>query len=69
MEPDLLSIVLTVFGLFTLLAIHFKPDFYWERGRMQHRRKLIGDRNTEIMYYVLGAIMLIAGLLDLFGVY
>lgn len=66
MRFDLLSIILILFGLFTLYGIHFKPDFYWERGRIRRTREIIGDRRTSILYYVVGLLMLVVGIWGMF---
>lgn len=58
---EILDIILIVFGIITILGMIFKPDIYWNRGRMMRTREIIGDRNTTILYLVMGVIMLGVG--------
>lgn len=66
MQFDLLSVILILFGLFTLYGVYFKPNFYWERGRIRRTREIIGDRRTGILYYVAGLLMLAVGVWGIF---
>ncbi|RMD51739.1 MAG: hypothetical protein D6835_02955 [Candidatus Thermofonsia bacterium] len=59
---EILDIILIVFGIITILGVIFKPDIYWNRGRLRQTREIIGDRNTTILYLVVGIIMLGVGL-------
>ncbi|GAB4266746.1 MAG: hypothetical protein Kow0080_08240 [Candidatus Promineifilaceae bacterium] len=59
---EILDIILIVFGIITILGVIFKPDMYWNRGRLRQTREIIGDRNTTILYLVVGIIMLGVGL-------
>jgi hypothetical protein len=59
---EILDIILIVFGIITILGVIFKPDIYWNRGRLRQTREIIGDRNTAILYLVVGIIMLGVGL-------
>lgn len=58
---DLLDLILIVFGLFTLFGAIVRPDFYWNRGRIRRTREIMGDRNTIILYLVVGLLMLAVG--------
>ncbi len=48
-------------GLFLVYANLFKPDFYWNSRRIKMRRQYLGDRNTVVMYSVIGAIFIMVG--------
>ncbi|MBE2198515.1 MAG: hypothetical protein IAE79_07895 [Anaerolinea sp.] len=67
MQPTLLDIILIIFGLFTLFGVVARPGFYWERGRIRRTREIIGDKNTAIMYFVMGSIMLVIGVVGFLG--
>lgn len=57
--------LLIVIGIFTLVCTYYKPSFYWESRKAQQMRKLIGDKGTEIMYYLIGLGVLVIGLLGI----
>lgn len=69
MQPNLLDILLIIFGLYYLYGVVRKPDFYWQRGRIQRTREIIGDRNTQVMYLAVGLIMLGVGIAGMFGMF
>lgn len=48
-------------GLFLIYANLVKPDFYWNSRRIKMRREYLGDRNTVVMYSVIGAIFIMVG--------
>ena len=68
MRFDLLSIVLTLYGLFTLYGVILRPNFYWERGRIRRTRELIGDNKTRALYLITGVVMFGVGIWGLFFV-
>lgn len=68
MQPTILDVILIIFGLFTLVGVIVKPSFYWERGRIQRTRQIIGDKNTAILYYIIGGVMLVVGVMGMMGV-
>ena len=67
MQANLIDIVLMLGGLFVLYGVVFKPGIFWERGRIQRTRNIIGDRNTAIMYVVVGVIMFGVGVWGALG--
>ena len=67
MQP--IDMILIVFDLFTLFGLIVKPGFYWERGRIRRTRQVIGDKNTAIMYYIIGGIMLAVGIMGMMGMF
>jgi len=48
-------------GLFLVHVNLFKPDFYWNSRRIKMRRQYLGDRNTIVMYSVIGMIFIMVG--------
>ena len=48
-------------GLFLVYVNLFKPDFYWNSRRIKMRRQYLGDRNTVLMYSVIGVIFIMVG--------
>ncbi len=63
-----LDVFLILFGLFTIYGAIAKPNFYWNSRRISRARKLIGDKTTQNMYVIVGIIMLIVGIVGMFGV-
>jgi len=61
MSPDILDILLLLFGGYFLVGVIFKPNIFWERGRILRTRNIIGDQKTLIMYGVLSVIMIGVG--------
>jgi hypothetical protein len=62
MSPDILDILLLLFGGYFLVGVIFKPSIFWERGRILRTRNIIGDQKTLIMYGVLSLVMIGVGL-------
>jgi hypothetical protein len=62
MSPDILDILLLLFGSYFLVGVIFKPGIFWERGRILRTRDTIGDQKTLIMYAVLSLVMIGVGL-------
>ncbi len=62
MSPDLLDILLLLFGGYFLIGVIFKPSIFWERGRILRTRDIIGDQKTLILYAVLSLVMIGVGL-------
>ena len=62
MSPDILDILLLLFGGYFLIGVIFKPGIFWERGRVLRTRDIIGDQKTLIMYGVLSVVMIAVGL-------
>lgn len=58
MQPDLLDILLLLFGGYYLFSVVFKPAIFWESGRIMRTRNILGDRKTLIMYGALGVLMI-----------
>ncbi len=55
---QLLDTLITIYGVYLIFSIIVRPPFFWESRRMQQRRALIGDRNTIIIYLVIGLLLL-----------
>jgi len=62
MQPDLLDILLLLFGGYYLFSVIFKPAVFWESRRIVRTRDIIGDQKTLIMYGALGILMIGLGL-------
>ncbi len=62
MSPDILDILLLLFGVYFLIGVIFKPGIFWERGQILRTRDIIGDQKTLIMYGVLSVVMIGVGL-------
>jgi hypothetical protein len=58
MQPDLLDILLLLFGGYYLFSVVFKPAICWESGRIVRTRNIVGERTTVIMYGALGVLMI-----------
>lgn len=61
MTPDILDILLLLFGGYYLVGVIFKPAIFWERGRIVRTRDIIGDQKTLLMYGALAVLMLAVG--------
>ena len=62
MQPDILDILLLLFGGYFLVGVIFKPAIFWERGRILRTRDIIGDQKTVIMYAALSVLMIAVGI-------
>ena len=56
MEP--IDIILLLVGIYILAGVTIKFDFFWNRGRILRTRNTIGDRNTTIMYIIVGIVVI-----------
>ncbi|MCA9931649.1 MAG: hypothetical protein KC419_24370 [Anaerolineales bacterium] len=59
---ELLDIIIIGAGVYTLLGVFLKFDFFWNRGRILRTRQIIGDQRTATMYLVVGLILLGVGI-------
>jgi hypothetical protein len=66
---DWLNTLFILFGLYTVLGMLLRPDFYWNRRRMRQARQLLGDTRTRILYMALGAIALVVGVAGTLGLF
>ncbi len=55
-------------GIFTLVCTFLKPSFYWESRKARGMRKLIGDRGTSVMYYIIGLAVMVIGVLGMLDI-
>lgn len=62
MTPDILDILLLLFGGYYLVGVIFKPALFWERGRILRTRDIIGDQKTLLLYGGLSVLMLGVGI-------
>mgnify|MGYP006921589604 CR=1 FL=1 len=62
-----IDLLLLIGGVFILIAIVVKPNFFWESRGMQRRRAMIGDNKTVIMYVITAVIMLAVGIWGAMG--
>ena len=69
MQPTLIDYILVILGAYYLYGVVFKPDFFWQRGRIHRTREIMGDKNTARMYLVVALITLGFGLLGMFGLF
>lgn len=58
-----MGILFMVIGGFILLGTYFKPGFYWNARKAMRLRNIIGDQATAILYYAIGAVLLVLGIL------
>jgi uncharacterized membrane protein YidH (DUF202 family) len=58
---NFIDILLIGLGLFLVYVNLFKPDFYWNSRRIKMRRQYLGDRNTIVMYSIIGIIFILIG--------
>jgi hypothetical protein len=59
---NIIDILLIGLGLFLIYVNLVKPDFYWNSRRIKMRRDYLGDRNTIVMYIVIGVIFIAVGM-------
>ena len=59
---ELLDMIIIAAGVYVLAGISIKFDFFWNRGRILRTRTIMGDRNTVIMYIIVGLILLGVGI-------
>lgn len=64
---QLLDFLLMGFGAYFIIAVVIKPAIFWENRRMLQRRRLIGDRRTQILYGLMGVFMFGVGVLGRLG--
>lgn len=57
-NPIFIMAILTVLDLFMLVGTIFKPRYFWDNYRAKALRKVIGDRGTEIIYYIISFAMI-----------
>ena len=62
MTPDILDILLLLFGGYYLFSIIFKPAIFWQSRRIVRTRDILGDQKTLIMYGALGVLMMSLGI-------
>jgi len=55
---SLIDIVLLIAGIYTFYGVAFKPHIFWDRGRILRTREMIGDRKTELLYYIVALVMI-----------
>lgn len=58
-----MAIIFMAFGLGAIGLTYFKPSFYWNARKATRLRNLIGDKATALVYYAIGAIVTVLGLL------
>jgi hypothetical protein len=58
---NFIDMLLIGLGLFLVYVNLFKPDFYWNSRRIKMRRQYLGDRNTIVMYSIIGIIFILIG--------
>jgi len=51
-------------GIFVIFCTFKKFPFYWEDRKAIFLRKLIGDRGASIIYYTIGLLASIFGVLE-----
>lgn len=69
MTANILDILILLIGLYFLYGVWQKPAIFWERGRIQRTRRVLGDQSTLWMYGILGAIMTVVGVIGAYGVF
>ncbi len=62
MTPDILDILLLLFGGYYLFSVIFKPAIFWQSRRIVRTRDILGDQKTLIMYGALGVLMMGLGI-------
>ena len=55
-------------GLFTLWGALAKPAFFWSSRNAERTRKLLGEGGTMLLYLILGAALVVVGILSAVGV-
>ncbi len=58
-----MAIIFMTFGLVAMGLTYFKPNIYWNSKKAQRLRNLIGDKATALVYYGIGAIVFVLGVL------
>ncbi len=63
----IIDLLLLGSGLFILIALIIKPNFFWENRGMKRRREMIGDKPTVVMYVATAVIMIAVSLWGTLG--
>lgn len=50
-------------GLITILLTYTKPPAYWNNASRRFFRPLIGDRATALLHYMIGAGLVVLGII------
>ncbi|MDJ0753443.1 MAG: hypothetical protein QNJ45_07990 [Ardenticatenaceae bacterium] len=58
---NLIDWIILIYGVYLIIGVIVRPPLFWDSKRMLRRRELIGDRNTAIMFAVIGLIMIALG--------
>jgi len=61
-KMEAIDIILIAAGIYVFAGVSIKFDFFWNRGRILRARNIIGDRNTVIMYVIIGIVLLGVGI-------
>jgi len=59
---ELIDVVIIAVGIYFLAGVSIKFDIFWNQRRVLRARNMIGDKNTVIMYTILGIILLGVGI-------
>ncbi len=62
-----MGIVLILIGVFTVVCTLGRFPFYWESRKARSMRRLIGDTGTTILYYFIGGMLFVMGVLAQFN--
>ncbi len=58
----LLGLLLAAYAVFAAYVAYKKPAGIWNMGKIRLFRKALGERGTEILFYVIAVICFIIGL-------
>ncbi len=61
------GIIFILIGLFSIICIIKKPNFFWESRKAIRMRKLLGDKITFAFYIVVGVLAFGGGVIALLG--
>ncbi len=63
----LLGLILIVYAVFVAVLTIKKPESVWKMGKIQFFIKTLGDRGTDVLFYVFAAVALGFGIWLLVG--
>ncbi len=58
----ILGIILIVYALMVVIIAVLKPEKIWNMKKIELFKKFLGDRGTEIFFYIWALIFLILGI-------
>lgn len=61
----ILEYILIVYGIYTIIGVTFKPDFYWNGRAFSRMRSAVGDNLARVVYLILALACIGLGALNI----